>query len=164
MAVKKKECKTCIEEGITTGRPAPHPGPRCSSHHRERKRATSEGAWAKRIEETYGISAEEYFLIIEHQGGVCAICRTARGVVKRLAVDHSHSTGQPRGAICGSCNALLGRGRDDPEFFRRAADYLEDPPAVHVIGERVAPIFGTDAEKYRGGKPRKKRYTKRRSK
>ena len=150
-------CKDCKSEGVQTRRPAPHPGPRCATHHRARKRATSEGAWAKRILETYGVTVDEYRAIVDYQGGVCAICQIAKGVVKRLAVDHSHATGQPRGALCGSCNNLLGRGRDDPEFFRRAADYLEDPPAVHVIGERVAPIFGTEAEKYRGGKPRKRR-------
>lgn len=142
---------------MTTRRPAPHPGPRCATHHREFKRSKSETAWAKRIETTYGITAEEFQAILEYQGGVCAICRTARGVTKRLSLDHSHATGQPRGAICGSCNNLLGRGRDDPEFFRRAADYLEDPPAVHVIGERVAPIHGTEAEKYGGGRRRKRR-------
>lgn len=154
---KKRECKDCLEEGITTGRPAPHPGPRCATHHRARKRATSEGAWAKRIEETYGITAEEYAEVLDYQGGVCAICQVARGVAKRLSVDHRHSNGTVSGLLCGSCNNLLGRGRDDPEFFRRAANYLEDPPAPNVIGDRVAPIHGTDKEKYRGGKPRKRR-------
>lgn len=153
-------CKDCKAEGVQTRRPAPHPGPRCATHHRARKRATSEGAWAKRIEATYGLTREDYFALLEYQGGTCAICKVARGVVKRLSVDHRHSNGTVSGLLCGSCNNLLGRGRDDPEFFRRAADYLEDPPAVHVIGERVAPIFGTEAEKYRGGKPRKKRRRK----
>lgn len=154
---KKRECKICLEEGITTGRPAPHPGPRCYSHHREVKRKRSEGAWAKRIEETYGITAEDYAKVLEYQDGTCAICRVARGVAKRLSVDHRHSDGSISGLLCGSCNNLLGRGRDDPEFFRRAANYLEDPPAPHVIGKRVAPIHGTDKEKYRGGRPRKRR-------
>lgn len=142
---------------MSTVRPAPHPGKRCATHHRLLKRKRSESAWAKRIEATYGVTAEEFAAILEHQGGVCAICQIARGVTKRLSLDHSHATGQPRGAICGSCNALLGRGRDDPEFFRRAADYLEDPPAKHVIGERVAPIHGTEAERYNSRKKRRKK-------
>lgn len=150
-------CKDCKAEGVQTRRPAPHPGPRCATHFRLQKRTRSEGAWAKRIEATYGLTREDYFALLEYQGGTCAICKVARGVAKRLSVDHRHSNGTVSGLLCGSCNNLLGRGRDDPEFFRRAADYLEDPPAVHVIGERVAPIFGTEAEKYRGGKPRKRR-------
>lgn len=160
MAVKKKECKTCIEAGITTGRPAPHPGPRCSTHDRERKRATSEGSWAKRIEETYGITAEEYYEVYEAQGGYCYICRRANGKSKRLSVDHCHKTGLVRGLLCLRCNKhTLGNARDEIEYFERAIEYLKNPPARQVVGERVAPVHGTEAEK---SKPRKKRYTKKR--
>ena len=130
---KKRECKDCLEEGITTGRPAPHPGPRCATHHRERKRATSEGAWAKRVEETYGITSEEYYAILEHQGGVCALCRRANGRSKRLSVDHSHLTGEVRGVICSRCNAILGHMRDDPAVADRFAEYLTNPPARAVL-------------------------------
>lgn len=150
-------CVDCRAEGVTTNRPAPFPGPRCATHNRAVKRKRSDTAWAKRIEATYGVTAEEFQLILEYQGGVCAICQKAKGIKKRLSLDHSHTDGQPRGALCGSCNALLGRGRDDPEFFRRAADYLEDPPAKHVIGERVAPIHGTEAERYNSRKKRRKK-------
>lgn len=158
---KQPECIDCRAEGITTRRPAPFPGKRCATHNREVKRKRSERAWAKRIEETYGITADDYAEILAFQGGVCAICRVARGVVKRMAVEHDHATGFTRGICCGSCNALIARGRDDPEFFERAAEYLRNPPAQQVIGERVAPISGTDAEKYRGGKPRRRRRRKR---
>ena len=155
---KKRECKDCLEEGITTGRPAPHPGPRCATHHRARKRATSEGAWAKRIEETYGITAEEYYAIHEAQGGRCYICQRANGNVRRLAVDHDHDTGLVRGLLCKPCNRnVLGHARDDIEYFERAIAYLQSPPAQQVLGERVAPIHGTEAEKT---KPRKRRTRK----
>ena len=152
---KRRECKDCLEEGITTGRPAPHPGPRCSTHHRARKRATSEGAWEKRILETYGITAEEYYKIHEAQGGRCYICQRANGSVRRLAVDHDHDTGLVRGLLCKPCNRnVLGHARDDIEYFERAIAYLQTPPAQQVVGERVAPVHGTDAEKT---KPRKRR-------
>ena len=152
---KKRECKTCLEEGITTNRPAPYPGPRCYSHHRVRKRATSEGAWAKRIEETYGITAEEYYEIYEAQGGYCYICRRANGKSKRLSVDHDHKDGLVRGLLCLRCNKhTLGNARDEIEYFERAIEYLKNPPARQVVGERVAPIHGTEAEKT---KPRKRR-------
>lgn len=154
-------CIDCKAEGVQTRRPAPHPGKRCATHHRLVKRKRSEGAWAKRLEATYGVTPGEYAEIVELQGGACAICTTARGVTKRLALDHDHSTGYPRGALCGSCNVMIGRGRDDPEFFERAAEYLRNPPARQVVGERVVPIHGTDAEKYRGGKPRKRRTRRR---
>lgn len=37
------------------------------------------------------------------------------------------------------CNKMLGQARDSVLFFARAIDYLNDPPAVEVIGERVVP-------------------------
>ena len=155
---KKRECKDCLDEGITTNRPAPHPGPRCATHFRLQKRTRSEGAWAKRIEETYGLSVEEYYAIHEAQGGRCYICQRANGSVRRLAVDHDHDTGLVRGLLCKPCNRnVLGHARDDIEYFERAITYLQSPPARQVVGERVAPVHGTEAEKYQGGKPRKRR-------
>lgn len=152
---KKRECKDCLEEGITTGRPAPHPGPRCSSHHREVTQQRRDAAWAKRLIATYGITAEEYWAIYEAQGGKCYICRRATGKVRKLAVDHSHETGEVRGLLDKMCNRnILGHSRDEIEFFERAAEYLRNPPARAVVGERIAPIHGTDAEK---SKPRKRR-------
>lgn len=37
------------------------------------------------------------------------------------------------------CNGrLLTAARDNPETLRRAADYLENPPAISVLGRRYA--------------------------
>ena len=77
----------------------------------------------------------QYDQLKEAQGGVCAICQKATGVRKKLAVDHDHKTEHVRGLLCGPCNKLLGFARDNPEFFRRAANYLENPPAFDVIGK-----------------------------
>ncbi|MCQ9385088.1 endonuclease VII domain-containing protein [Brevibacterium moorei] len=161
-AAKRKVCKDCVEEGITTGRPAPYAGPRCASHHRAVLKKRREATHDKYIRETYGITQEEYDAILESQGGKCAICQRATGATKWLAVDHDHKTGYTRGICCLTCNKfILGRSRDDPEVFRRAIAYLENPPAIAVIGERVAPIFGHEKE-IQGR--RKKRSTKRRRK
>lgn len=159
---KQTECIDCNEEGLVTSRPAPHPGKRCATHHRAVKRTRSEGAWEKRIRETYDLSAEEYYEVLESQGGRCPLCERATGATKRLSIDHDHLDGRLRGVICARDNAILGHMRDDPAMARRFAEYLENPPAQKVLGDRVAPIWGTPAEK---SKPRKKRYTrKRRSK
>lgn len=89
----------------------------------------------------YGLTADEYELIKTQQGGVCAICRRHNGSSKALAVDHDHVTGIVRGLLCGMCNKnVLGHLRDDPEAFMRGCDYLNNPPAVQVLGERIAPI------------------------
>ena len=96
--------------------------------------------WEQHIQKTYGIAPSEYWAIYEAQGGVCAICQRANGKVRRLAVDHDHKTGMIRGALCRTCNKqILGHSRDEIEFFERAAQYLRYPPAVSIIGERIAP-------------------------
>lgn len=123
-----KRCKECDPEGRR--RPAPHPGPRCATHHRERKQAVRDSQHARHIASTYGgLTADEYEKMYDLQGRACAICVRATGKTRRLAVDHDHETGLVRGLLCKPCNRMLGHGRDDPDFFGRAADYLLLPPA-----------------------------------
>ncbi|AGT14312.1 endonuclease VII [Mycobacterium phage Adzzy] len=142
---KPRFCVDCLAEGVTTKRDAKYPGPRCYTHHRAKRRERSSGAWGTRIIATYGITPEEYWKIYEFQGGRCYICRRANGKKKRLSVDHDHKTGIVRGLLCTMCNKyILGWARDCIEMLQRAIDYLRKPPAVQVIGERIAPI---EAEK-----------------
>ena len=84
---------------------------------------------------TYGLGPGEYQALFDAQQGRCAICGGTRR--QRLSVDHSHATDLVRGLLCRMCNGrLLTAARDRPEVLRAAADYLENPPAVRVIGER----------------------------
>lgn len=137
----RRVCKDCKAEGIPLTRPANRPGPRCATHHRERKKMLSTKRWEQHIQKTYGITPSEYWAIYEAQGGVCAICQRATGARKRLSIDHDHSccSGKTscgrcvRSLLCTPCNNMLGHGRDDYEFFRRAADYLEHPIGKEVL-------------------------------
>jgi hypothetical protein len=98
------------------------------------RRVTAHG---RRLEQVYSITVTEYAEILAAQAFRCAICQRATGARKRLSVDHDHaccdrptSCGQcVRGLLCNPCNKMLGHARDDPEFFRRAADYLERWPS-----------------------------------
>ncbi|WP_211240492.1 endonuclease domain-containing protein [Haloglycomyces albus] len=85
---------------------------------------------------TYGLRPGEYDRLLLAQGGVCAICGGQRHY--RLDVDHDHTTGLIRGLCCRNCNrVLLARGmRNRPEIGRHAADYLDNPPALRVLGQR----------------------------
>lgn len=140
VTAQRKPCIDCTAEGITTKRKAPHPGPRCATHHRAKRRNRRDYSHATHIAETYDITAEEYQAIYEYQGGMCAICQRAKGIRKRLSVDHCHKTGLVRGLLCQPCNKhVLGHLRDDPEALQRGANYLEYPPAVDVIGVRITP-------------------------
>ncbi len=126
----KKPCKDC---GSVTRKVTP-PGPRCATCHRERKKALREAAHARSVENTYGITGEQYWELYEAQGGVCYICQRARGITKKLAVDHDHATGYVRGLLCGPCNKILGHLRDDYKLALRICAYLERPPAFKTIG------------------------------
>ena len=101
-----------------------------------RKKAASKAAHERRVRTTYGLGPGEYDKLFEAQDGKCAICREPRS--QRLSVDHCHTTNRVRGLLCRRCNGrLLTAARDRPEVLRNAADYLEDPPAIRVIGERL---------------------------
>jgi hypothetical protein len=89
----------------------------------------------------YGIAVWVYDRLLEIQGGRCAICQRAKGIARRLAVDHDHSCCPElpacgkcvRGLLCKTCNRIIGHARDDPAFFLRGYDYLINPPARQVI-------------------------------
>src|SRR5262245_26645039 len=53
-------------------------------------------------------------------GKVCAIC----GSLERLAVDHDHTTGAVRGALCSNCNVALGLFSDSVQRLESAIAYL----------------------------------------
>lgn len=137
---KGRQCKDCLAEGITSKRKAPHPGPRCATHNRLVRKERSDRQHARHIGNVYGLTAEEYRELKDAQGGVCAICQRADGSSRRLSVDHDHVTGQIRSLLCRPCNDMLGHLRDDPEAFYRAAEYLLNPPALEVLGERLVPF------------------------
>ena len=63
--------------------------------------------------------------LIASQGGVCAICATLAPQGGVLHIDHSHTTGEVRGALCVACNTGIGQLKDDPGLLRKAAEYLE---------------------------------------
>ena len=76
------------------------------------------------LKQRYGLTVEQWNEMFEAQGGGCAICGDAPTGRNRLAVDHSHATGDVRGLLCFRCNTLLGKFRDDPSLLRRAIAYL----------------------------------------
>lgn len=144
MPPKTKVCKDCLKvwdeldlAPQAKPRPAPHPGPRCATHHRAEKKRRKAAAHETYAQKTYGLGPGDYARLRELQGGRCAICRRATGATKALAVDHDHaccagpvSCGNcVRGLLCSPCNRTLGHARDELDFFKRAHRYLKNPPA-----------------------------------
>lgn len=125
-------CKDC-DPGTT--RPAPFPGPRCHTHNEAIKKIRSKHRHETEVGHKYGLLPGEYEALLAYQNGRCWICQRATGKTKRLAVDHNHRTGEPRGLLCGPCNrGVVGHLREDPDAFYRVIYYLFDPPARRVLG------------------------------
>lgn len=73
----------------------------------------------------FGITLEEYNILFEEQGGVCAIC-SSPPKRKMLAVDHCHTTGKVRGLLCSNCNTSLGLVKEDPDILLQMINYIEE--------------------------------------
>lgn len=76
------------------------------------------------LKRRYGISSEQYLLLLEDQKEVCKICGLFCKTGRSLAVDHNHETGKVRGLLCSSCNVGLGNFKDDTNLLKKAIEYL----------------------------------------
>lgn len=100
----------------------------------------SEISHSRNLATSFGLTVVDYEALMVLQADRCAIC-LSRPVRVRLAVDHSHASGEIRGLLCKRCNhKLLGAALDRPWVLRRAAAYLEAPPArtrlpLETLGE-----------------------------
>ncbi len=68
---------------------------------------------AKELEQ-YSITLDDYSKMATEQDGRCAIClnyercRSTRGKIFSLSVDHNHKTKKVRGLLCRDCNLMVG--------------------------------------------------------
>ena len=78
-----------------------------------------------------GMTRGEWEALLIRQQYLCALCgkpetkidnRTGR--VRSLSLDHCHSTGKNRAALCSFCNHGLGNFFDNPDLLSQAAEYV----------------------------------------
>lgn len=76
----------------------------------------------------YGMSHDDYVIMLEKQNGVCCICKRHRIASNKghMVVDHCHETGKVRGILCNWCNRGLGLFEDNIDFFKNAIIYLKE--------------------------------------
>ena len=144
-----KKCPSCAQDkrlfdfairqsGPRTGQPVAH----CKSCNVEKQRERRERdpsvyrrvEWPSKLKKLYGISVDDYYKMLENQGGGCAICGTrvpsqrARKFTKTemFFVDHCHATGRVRGLLCSRCNRGIGYFDDNPGRLEMAASYLKE--------------------------------------
>jgi hypothetical protein len=94
-----------------------------SIEYQRRWRAANPGSFK---EWKYGVTQEEYLLLLKEQDFKCAICKTEEpgGRHSNWHIDHNHNTDVVRGLLCHNCNRGLGFFKDDPYFLDNAINYL----------------------------------------
>lgn len=73
----------------------------------------------------FGITLNDYNIILKNQKGKCAICKQKESNGKNLSVDHDHKTGKVRGLLCNNCNRSLGLLKDDISVLKNCIKYLK---------------------------------------
>ena len=79
------------------------------------------------IEKKYGLSKNDYELLLHSQNGTCAICKSSdsqTSLSKWLFVDHCHKTGKIRGLLCNKCNSGLGAFDENIDVINNSIEYL----------------------------------------
>jgi hypothetical protein len=114
-----------------------------------KERYASDPSYYRRAElqRKFGISLEDYNVILEEQGGVCAICSQPEtairmGRVLPLSVDHNHRTGAVRGLLCTACNIGLGSLAESKVRLNAAIAYLDKWQAreTEPLPDNVVPL------------------------
>lgn len=78
----------------------------------------------QRIKKEYGLSKDDFFVLLQAQNESCAICCASINQ-NSCHVDHCHSKGHVRGLLCSKCNQGLGLFGDNKNNLFQAIKYLE---------------------------------------
>jgi hypothetical protein len=91
---------------------------------KEAVKAQNKNYWLKT---SYGISLDEFNVMLKNQQHKCAICECdeTEAYSQKLYVDHCHVTKKIRGLLCHSCNVAIGNFKDSTENLKKAIAYLE---------------------------------------
>lgn len=100
---------------------------RAQNKHRRKVYHRNKVPFIKQSLKRYGITLDEYDLLLEKQNNCCAVCKTHTDFLKRrLSVDHCHKTGKIRGLLCGPCNMSLGLLKEDIQIMNSLIQYTEN--------------------------------------
>ena len=84
------------------------------------------GVRSRYLKRNYGISLEDYELMIGDQNNCCAVCKATEGggkFNKRFMIDKSPS-GTVRGLLCNSCHTIVKEVGDNLQTLESMIEYL----------------------------------------
>jgi len=94
---------------------------KCDNELKERRKLKIK---LKRIEKEYGLSAHQYYALVNSRNSSCEICGTCYEDSFSLHIDHCHNTGMVRGLLCSKCNQGIGLLGDSVDSLKKAIEYL----------------------------------------
>lgn len=96
-----------------------------------KKRVSATPSIVKReqaLKRMYGITQQDYDVMLAEQNNQCAICKATEPGGKHTSnyfvVDHCHSTGKVRKLLCHHCNTALGLVGDNISILQKMIEYL----------------------------------------
>jgi len=72
----------------------------------------------------YGITPDEYKILLQSQNYKCATCHSEDPGGKDWCIDHCHTSGRVRGLLCRACNLALGMVKDNQQTLENMLSYL----------------------------------------
>jgi len=100
-----------------------------------RKNSAKEYTIYKSHLKRYNLTPEQYNDMLIAQNHACAICKmpeTAKAgrknnsSIRKLSVDHNHTTGKTRQLLCHTCNVAVGAVKESAQLARDIATYIEN--------------------------------------
>lgn len=121
------KCKRCYAD-IAAEQYAANPEASQERARRYRKAHPERVALSQRrnrLKRLYGMTLEEFDLLLAEQGGTCAVCPSIEPNGVNWHVDHCHTTGRVRGILCHPCNTALGLLDEDVDRIKRLSEYVQ---------------------------------------
>ena len=104
----------------------------------DKKRVSETPSIVKReqaLKRMYGITQQDYDMMLAEQNNQCAICETTepggRHTSNYFVVDHCHTTGKVRKLLCHHCNTSLGLVGDNIQTLETMINYLQKHSPTH---------------------------------
>ena len=91
-----------------------------------------------KLKRKYGITLNDYNAMRKQQNYRCAIpaCNKHESEFKYgLCVDHNHTTDKVRELLCGNCNTIFGKAREDINILYGLIDYAIKHNKIEYIKE-----------------------------